>query len=471
MWTGTRKKNDESFGKDEIQGNNMNAPHGRSALDQQELEDIVSLVINEARERGVDQAEVAASHNIGLSATARLGNVESLEYTNDRGVGVTVYKDQKKGSASTSDFSPAALREAVIKACSFAKYTAADEHSGLADKDLMASDIPDLDLMHEWDLESGDAIRIAVDCEDAARAFDKRVTNSEGATVTTNGGVRAYGNTHGFLASYPKSSHSISCVVVGESDGDMERDYWYSSTRDAADLEAPEEIGRTAARRTVQRLGSHKIKTDRAPVLFAPEVARGFIGHAIGALSGSAQYRRASFLLNAAGEKVFPDFVQIQERPHIAKAMASAPFDAEGVATEDRDLVIDGVIQGYFLGSYSARRLGLTTTANAGGPQNLLVQGGDSDDLESLIKSMDRGLLVQELIGQGVNGVTGDYSRGAVGHWIEKGEISYPVHEITIAGNLKDLYQRIAAIGIDQDLRSGIRCGSLLVESMTIAGA
>ncbi len=449
----------------------MNAPHGRSAVDQQELEDIVSLVINEAREQGVDQAEAAASHDIGLSATARLGNVESLEYTNDRGVGVTVYKDQKKGSASTSDFSPAALREAVIKACSFAKYTAADEHSGLADKELMASDIPDLDLMHEWELESGDAIRIAIECEDAAREFDKRVTNSEGATVTTNAGVRAYGNTHGFLASYPKSSHSISCVVVGESNGEMERDYWYSTTRDAADLEAPEAIGRTAARRTVHRLGSHKIKTDRAPVLFAPEVARGFIGHAIGALSGSAQYRRASFLLNAAGEKVFPDFVQILERPHIAKAIASAPFDAEGVATEDREVVIDGVIQGYFLGSYSARRLGLTTTANAGGPQNLLVQGSDGDDLDSLIKSMDRGLLVQELIGQGVNGVTGDYSRGAVGYWIEQGEIRYPVHEITIAGNLRDLYQKIAAIGIDQDLRGGIRCGSLLVESMTIAGA
>jgi PmbA protein len=449
----------------------MNAPHARSALDSQELEDIVSLVISEARQQGVDQAEVAASHDIGLSATARLGSVESLEYTNDRGVGITVYKDKKKGSASTSDFSPAALRETVIKACSFAKYTAADEHAGLADKSLMASDIPDLDLMHEWDIESGDAIRIAVDCEDAARAFDKRVTNSEGATVTTSSGVRAYGNTHGFLAAYPKSGHSISCIVVGEANGDMERDYWYSSARDAADLEAPNEIGRTAARRTVQRLGSRKIKTDKAPVLFAPEVARGFIGHAIGALSGSAQYRRASFLLNAAGEKVFPDFLQIKERPHIPKAMASAPFDGEGVALHDRDLVVDGVLQGYFLSSYSARRLGLQTTGNAGGPHNLLVEGGTDDDLESLVKSIDRGLLVHELIGQGVNGVTGDYSRGAVGYWIEKGEVSYPVHEITIAGNLKDLYRRIAALGVDQDMRSGIRCGSLLVESMTIAGA
>lgn len=447
----------------------MNAPGGRSTLDQKELEDIVSLVLNEAREQGVDQAEAAASHDIGLSATARLGSVESLEYTNDRGVGVTVYKEQKKGSASTSDFSPAALREAVVKACSFANYTEADEHSGLADKELMASKIPDLDLMHEWDLQSADAIRIAIECEDAARSFDSRVTNSEGATVSSSSGVRAYGNTHGFLAGYPTTSHSISCVVIGESNGDMERDYWYSSTRDAGDLETPEEIGRTAARRTVQRLGSRKIKTERAPVLFAPEVARGFIGHAIGAISGGAQYRRSSFLLNAAGKKIFPDFVQIQERPHIPKAMASSPYDAEGVATHDRELVVDGVLQGYILGSYSARRLGLQTTANAGGAHNLLVPGS-TDDMESLIKSMGRGLLVQELIGQGVNSVTGDYSRGAVGFWIENGEISHPVHEVTIAGNLKDLYQRIAAIGNDQDSRSGIRCGSLLVEAMTIAG-
>lgn len=464
------QENDNSNTDREREGRQMNAPGGRSTLDQKELEDIVSLVLNEAREQGADQAEAAASHDIGLSATARLGSVESLEYTNDRGIGVTVYKDQKKGSASTSDFSPAALREAVVKACSFANYTEADEHSGLADKDLMASEIPDLDLMHEWDLQSADAIRIAIECEDAARSFDSRVTNSEGATVSSSSGIRAYGNTHGFLAAYPKSSHSISCVVIGESNGDMERDYWYSSARDAGDLDTPEEIGRTAARRTVQRLGSRKIKTERAPVLFAPEVARGFIGHAIGAISGGAQYRRSSFLLDAAGEKIFSDFVQIQERPHIPKALASSPYDAEGVATHDRELVVDGVLQGYILSSYSARRLGLQTTANAGGAHNLLVPGG-TDDMESLIKSMGRGLLVQELIGQGVNGVTGDYSRGAVGFWIENGEISHPVHEVTIAGNLKDLYQQIAAIGNDQDARSGIRCGSLLVEAMTIAGA
>jgi PmbA protein len=447
----------------------MNGPAGRSTLDQKELEDIVSLILEVAREQGANQAEAAASHAIGLGVTARLGSVESLEYTNDRGVGITVYKDQKKGSASTSDFSTAALRETAIKACSFARYTAADEYSGLADAEMMASEIPDLDLVHEWDLQTDEAIRLAIECEDAARSFDSRVTNSEGASVSSTSSVRAYGNSHGFLAGYPRTSHSISCAVIGESDGNMERDYWYSSARDAADLESPQEIGRTAARRTVQRLGSRKIKTSKAPVLFAPEVARGFIGHAIGAIAGGAQYRKSSFLLDAAGKKIFPDFVQIQERPHIPKAMSSTPYDAEGVATRDRDLVVDGVLQGYILGSYSARRLGLPTTANAGGVHNLLVPGGH-DDLESLIRSMDRGVLVQELIGQGVNGVTGDYSRGAVGYWIEKGEIAYPVHEITIAGNLKELYQQILAIGNDQDLRSGIRCGSLLVDAMTIAG-
>ena len=447
----------------------MNESAGRSTLDQRELEDIVSLLLREAREQGADQAEAAASHAIGLSATARLGSVESLEYTNDRGVGVTVYKSQKKGSASTSDFSPAALREAVIKACSFANHTAADEYSGLADEEMMAHDFPELELVHEWGLQSDEAIRIAIECEDAARGFDSRITNSEGASVTSSSSVSVYGNSHGFLAGYPKTSHSISCVVVGESNGDMERDYWYSSARDAMDLETPEEIGKTAARRTVQRLGSRKIKTGKTPVLFAPEVARGFIGHAISAVSGGAQYRKSTFLLDAVGEKIFPEFVQIQERPHIPKGMSSTPFDAEGVATRDRDLVVDGVLQGYILGSYSARRLGLQTTANAGGAHNLLVPGG-SEDMQSLIRSFDRGILVHELIGQGVNAVTGDYSRGAVGYWIEQGEICYPVNEITIAGNLRDLYHQITAIGNDQDLRSGIRCGSLLVDAMTIAG-
>ena len=441
-----------------------------AVLTQEAIEDIIRLVLDEARKQGADQAEAAASHDIGLSVTARLGDVENLEYTNDRGLGVTIYRDMRKGSASTSDFSAAALREAVAKACSFAKYTAPDAFSGLADPELMAENPPDLDLCHPWDIAADEAIRLAIGCEDAARSFDERITNSEGATVATGTGVRAYGNTHGFIGSYRKSSHSVSCAVVGGANGDMERDYYYSAGRDARNLLPAEEVGRTAARRTVGRLGARKIRTTRSPVVFAPEVARGFIGHAVGALSGGAQYRRSSFLLDAAGERVFPEFFAIEERPHIPKGMASAPYDAEGVATRDRDLVADGVIEGYLLGSYSARRLGLPTTGNAGGAHNLIVRG-NAEDAGELLRQMGTGLYVQELIGQGVNMVTGDYSRGAVGFWVENGEIAYPVHEITIAGQLKELYRRIAAVGRDQDLRGGIRCGSVLVEEMTIAGA
>jgi len=448
----------------------MNVESARAEPDQKELEDIVGMVLGFAGDNGADQAEVAASHDIGLSATARLGDVESLEYTNDRGIWVTVYKDQKKGSASTSDFSPAALKEAVQKACTFAKYTAADEFSGLADRELLAENPPDLDLAHQWPLESEEAIRIAIECEDAARSYNKRITNSEGATVGTSSGVRAYANTHGFLAGYPKTSHSVSCVVVGEDDGNMERDYWYSASRDAARLESPAAVGETAARRTVDRLGGRKIATVNAPVIYAPEMARGFVAHAISAISGGAQYRRSSFLLDAAGETVFPEFFNIEERPHIPGGMASAPYDAEGVRTVDRDLVVDGVVQGYLLGSYSARKLGLVTTGNAGGAHNLLIPG-NADNLDSLMKDMGTGLMVHELIGQGVNAVTGDYSRGAVGFWVENGEVAYPVHEVTIAGNLREMYRRIVSVGKDQDLRSGIRCGSILVSEMKIAGA
>jgi PmbA protein len=448
----------------------MSVPASQASLDQSDLEDLIQLVLNEAKKQGADQAEVGASHDYGLNATARLGEVENLEYTNDRGIGVTVYHGLKKGSASTSDFSVGALRETVTKASTFAKYTAADECAGLADAELMASEIPDLELSHPWQIDADNAIRMAIDCEDAARDYDRRISNSEGATVATSSGVRAYGNSHGFIGSFPRTSHSISCSVVGESNGDMERDYHYSSARDAADLETPESIGETAAQKTVGRLGSRKIKTTKAAVLYAPEIARGFVGHVIGAIAGVAQYRRSSFLLGAVGEKIFPDFFQLQERPHIPKAMASAPYDAEGVATSDRDIVVDGVLEGYVLSSYSARRLGLKTTGNAGGAHNLIVPG-NSEGLDSIMQSMQSGLMVRELIGQGVNPVTGDYSRGAVGYWIEDGEIAYPVHEVTIAGNLRDLYPRIVAIGNDQDLRGGIRCGSILVDEMTIAGA
>jgi PmbA protein len=362
------------------------------------------------------------------------------------------------------------VREAVDKACTFATCTAQDPHAGLANAELMATEPKDLDLDHAWPIDANAAIEMAISCEAAGLNFDPRITNSEGATVSTNRGSHAYGNSHGFLGSYSKSSHSVSCVVLASEDGEMQRDYYYSAARDPAELEGPQLIGEIAGRRAVGRLGARKIKTTKAPVLFTPELARGFIGHAIGAIAGGAQYRRSSFLLDAAGEKIFPDFVTIEERPHLLKAMASAAYDSDGVATYDRDIVLDGVLQGYVLGSYSARRLGLQTTANAGGTQNLIVPG-NAGDLESLIAEMGTGLIVEELIGQGVNAVTGDYSRGVVGQWVENGEIQFPVHEVTIAGNLRDLYARIVAIGTDQDLRGGIRCGSLLVGEMTIAGS
>lgn len=440
------------------------------SLGQQQLEALLQIALDEAIAQGVDQAEVAASHDLGLSTTARLGEVENLEFTNDRGLGITVYKNHCKGNASTSDMSPESIREAVRKACAFADYTAEDQHAGLADAELMCQEIPDLDLDHPWALDSEQAIELAIECEQAALSYDAQINNSEGATVSTNRGARAYGNTHGFKGSYLKSSHSMSCVVLGGKNNGMQRDYYYSAARDAADLESARYIGEVAAKRTVRRLGARKIKTTKVPVLFTPELARGFIGHAIGAIAGGAQYRHASFLLDAVGEQIFPQFMSIQERPHLAKGMSSAAYDSEGVATFDRDIVADGELQGYVLGSYSARRLGLKTTANAGGTQNLIVPG-NSDGLAALIRQMGTGLIVEELIGQGVNPVTGDYSRGAVGHWVENGEIQYPVHEVTIAGNLRDLYLRIAAIGNDQDLRGGIRCGSLLVEQMTVAGS
>jgi PmbA protein len=448
----------------------MGEPATIQSLGADELEAVVRKTLDEACARGVDQAEVAVSHDIGLSATARLGDVEHLEYTNDRGIGITVYSGSRKGSASTSDISAVAINEAVGKACTFATFTAEDEHAGLADPERMAQEIPDLQLDHPWGLEASAAIDMAIACEAAALNFDKRITNSEGATVWTNRGVRAYGNTHGFVGSYAKTGHGVSCAVLGEADGDMQRDYFYSAARDAADLEAAEDIGATAARRAVRRLGARKIATTKAPVLFIPELARGFIGHAMGAISGGAQYRRSSFLLDAVGKQIFPDFISIEERPHLPKGMASAPYDSEGVATWDRDIVSDGVLQGYILSSYSARRLGLETTANAGGAQNLIVPG-NAEGFEALLQSMGTGLLVEELIGHGVNAVTGDYSRGAVGQWVENGEIQYPVHEVTIAGNLRDLYPRIVAVGRDQDRRGGIRCGSLLVDGMTIAGS
>jgi PmbA protein len=339
------------------------------------------------------------------------------------------------------------------------------------DPEALARDIPDLDLDHPWSLAPEEAIELARRCEAAGLAVDARITNSEGASVNTQRHLGVYGNSLGFLAGSTGTSHSISCSLIAQHGEEMQRDYWYSSARDSADLEAPESIGRRAGERAVARLGSRKLTTRKAPIAYSPDMARGLFRHFIGAIRGASQYRKASFLLNAAGQEIFPTFLQMQERPHIPKGLASAPFDGEGAATHDRDLVRDGVLQGYVLGSYSARKLGLKTTGNAGGIHNLIIAApGKALDMESFLTRMNTGLLVTEMMGQGVNGVTGDYSRGASGFWVENGVIAFPVHEVTIAGNLKQMYRDIVALGNDVDVRGGIRTGSVLIGEMTIAG-
>jgi len=440
------------------------------ATDGADLLALVELALGEAKSLGASQAEAAISMDVGLSVSVRLREVETIEYQRDRGMAVTVYFGTRKGSASTADLSAGALRETVAKACSIARFTAEDPCAGLADPDTLARDIPDLDLAHPWDITPERACELALECEAAALAVDPRITNSEGAGVSTHRGVRAYGNSHGFLAAYPGTVHSVSCAVVGAEGEEMERDYWYSTTRDWRGLEAAASIGRTAGERAVRRLGARQLGTMKVPVLYTPDVARGLVGHFIGAIRGGSQYRRASFLLDAAGQPVFPDWFALSERPHLPRALASAPFDHEGVATQDRELVAGGVLLGYVLSTYSARKLGLRTTGNAGGNYNLIVHGRDRD-FDGMLALMDRGLLVTELMGQGVNGVTGDYSRGAVGFWVENGRLAYPVHEVTIAGNLRDMYRGIVDVGADVDARGGIRTGSILVEQMTVAGA
>jgi PmbA protein len=402
--------------------------------------------------------------------TVRLREVETLEYHRDQGLGLTVYFGQRKGSASTSDISIAAVEEAVRRACGLARYGEEDDCAGLADPARLAKDIPDLDLHHPWSLEPHQAIELATECEAAALDHDERIHNSEGATVSTSSGCRVYGNTNDFLAGYRDSSHSLSCAVLAEADGGMERDFEYTVSRNADDLLGPVVVGREAAVKAVKRLGATKLDTRKAPVLFPARLARGFFGHMLGAISGGSLYRKSTFLLDSLDTQVLADFVTIDEQPHLPAGLASSPFDGEGVATVDRRLVDAGVIKGYILGSYYARKLGMESTGNAGGIHNLSVSD-TGHGFTDLLAQMDRGLLVTELIGHGVNPVTGDYSRGAVGFWVENGEIRFPVAEITMAGNLKDMYRNIVAIGNDVDLRGGIRTGSVLVEEMTIAGS
>jgi len=439
-------------------------------LDQADLQSIIERALEEARARGASQAEAAVSQDTGLSVSVRLGEVETLEHQRDRSMGITVYFGQRKGSASTADFSLDAVRATVAKACSIARFTAEDACSGLADAALMERAPSNLDLSHPWNITADRAIEIAKSCEASALAFDPRINNSEGASLGTHQGLHVYGNTHGFVGGYPTTSHSLSCVVLAGTGEDMQRDYWYSSSRDWHELDQAEAIGRESARRTIARLGPRRLSTRRAPVLFVPEIARGLIGHFTAAIRGSSQYRQSSFLLNSVGQQVFPSGFSIAERPHIPKAVGSAPFDDEGVATRDRELVADGVLTGYILSSYSARKLGLETTGNAGGPHNLLVKPNLAGGMGALLQRLGTGLLVTELMGQGVNMVTGDYSRGAAGFWVENGSIQYPVAEITIAGNLRDMLKGIAAVGDDVDARGATRVGSILLPEMTIAG-
>ncbi len=440
-----------------------------SLPDQGGLEQLVKDLLAAAAAQGASSAEAAVSFEAGLAVTVRMGEVETLEHHRDRGIGVTVYFGTRKGSASTADFGSQAIQHTVAAACAIARYTAEDAYAGLAEAERLADDIPNLDLFHPWNVDAEQAIHLAQTCEDAARAADSRITNSEGASVSSHSALRVYGNSHGFLAGFPSTSHSVSCAVIGEQDGAMQRDHWYSVARDHTALEAMHAVGAHAALRTVQRLGAQRLSTRKCPVLFSADMARGLIGHFVSAIRGGNLYRRASFLLDCLDQAVFPDTMRIYEQPHLAKALGSAPFDDEVVATRARDVVTNGILQGYVLDSYAARKLGMQTTGNAGGVHNLTVEPG-AQDATALLRTMHNGLLVTELMGQGVNTVTGDYSRGATGFWVENGVIQYPVEEITIAGNLRDMYKHIAAVGNDVDRRGNILTGSLLIEEMTIAG-
>ena len=436
----------------------------------EQLRDTIRQSLSLASELGASQAEASASAGAGLSVTVRLREVETLEYHRDQGLALTVYFGQRKGNASTSDLSATAVEETVRKACSLARHAAEDPCAGLADPERLAKNPPDLDLYHPWSLEPAAAIELATRCEVAALDEDARIENSEGASVSTHQGTRAYGNSHGFLEARRSSQHSLSCAVVAAESGAMERDFEYSIARHPDELDGPGRVGREAARKALRRLGARKLKTTEVPVLYPAPLARSLFSHFISAISGGSLYRKASFLVDAKGEQVFAGQMQLREEPLIPKGLASAAYDSEGVATMPRELVRDGVLQDYVLGSYYARKLGLETTGNAGGIHNLVVQDtGESD--EDLLTGMQCGLLLCELMGQGVNGVTGDYSRGAAGFWVENGEIQYPVAEITVAGNLRDMYRSIEAVSNEIDLRGGIRTGSVLVGRMTVAGS
>jgi len=439
-----------------------------SSYTNENLQTLVQSCLQEAKQQGATSAEATINIEHGLSVTARMGEAETLEHNNDRGLAITLYVGQKKGSASTTNFEAAAIKDTVSAACKIASFTEEDQCAGLAEAELMASNMQDLELDHAWNISPEEALEIAIDCENTAREEEK-ISNSEGASVSTSRGTTIYANSHDFVGSYSSTRHNLSCVVVAEQDGNMQRDYWFATSRDPQKLESAKSVGEKAAQRTIKRLGARKISTQTTPVIFEANMARSLISHFIAAVSGGSLYRKASFLVDSLNEKVFSDSITIKEDPFIKGGLGSSTFDMEGVATKARTLVDKGVLKGYVLSSYSARKLGMQTTANAGGIHNLEIQTGKKD-LDQLVKEMQKGLLVTELIGHGVNNVTGDYSRGAVGYWIENGEIQYPVDEITIAGNLNDMYQKIVEVGNDVDYRSNIMTPSLLLDDLMVAG-
>ncbi len=435
------------------------------------LAGLAETILERCAARGASQAQVNLSSDLGLSVSVRLGEVETIERRQDSGVGVTVYFGQQRGTASTADLADASIQATIEQACTIARHTQPDPWAGLADPDRLARQWPSLDLWHPWQAEAEQVVELAQRCEAAGRDLDRRIDNSDGANVSLGHSLDVYANSHGFLGAERRSMHSISCSLVARADdGGLQRDYWYDAARAGAELMAPEAIGRRAAERTLARLGARSLSTRRCPVLYVPEVARGLIGHFLAAISGGAQYRKSSFLLDQVGQPVLPSFVSMIERPHLPRGHGSSGFDDEGVATADSVLVKDGVLTRYLLDSYSARRLGLASTANAGGVHNLSVATGP-DDFAALLARMDRGLVVTELMGQGVNPVTGDYSRGATGFWIENGQIAYPVSEVTIAGNLRRMLAGIVAVGSDVDRRANVLTGSILIDEMTLAGS
>ncbi len=450
--------------------NNLSVSNSRFSYPLATLQQIARDILAYAKQGGATACETNVSDGFGQTVTVRQKAVETIEYNRDKGLSVTVYIGQKRGNASTTDFSPQAINDTVSAALSIARHTAEDDCAGLADAALLAQAFPDLDLYYPWALPVEEAIQLAGVCEAAAYATDKRIINSEGASVALGESQFVYANSLGFMGGYPLSRHSISCAVIAGENNTMQRDYWYSVARDTADLESAESIGRKAGARSVARLGAKKIATCEVPVLFEAPIASSLISHFVAAVSGGNLYRKSSFLLDSLDRQVFASDIQIRELPHMKKGLASSAFDDEGVATHPRHVVENGVVKGYFLGSYSARKLGLRSTGNAGGCHNLVFENAAPECFEALLKKMGTGLLVTELLGHGMNAVTGDYSRGASGYWVEGGEIRYPVEEITIAGNMKEMLLGIIAVGDDVVVHGSKQSGSILIERMTVAG-